>query len=68
MNTKQLNFAVSGETVQLIQDLKNTFGVESNAAVLKRALALAKLCAEQQREDHTITMLGKEERTIVLNV
>ncbi len=65
----QLNFAVSGETLDLIEDLKKTFGVETNTAVLKRALAIARLAANNQREDHTVTIVGKDDvrRDILLN-
>ena len=65
----QLNFAVSGDTLDLIEDLKKAFGVDSNTAVLKRALALARVAAGNQRDDHTITILGKDDvrRDILLN-
>jgi len=65
----QLNFAVSGDTLDLIEDLKKTFGVESNTAVLKRALALARVASGNQRDDHTITIVGKDDvrRDILLN-
>lgn len=65
----QLNFAVTGETIDLIDDLKKSFGVDTNTAVLKRALAIARLVVQNQRDDHTITILGKDEvrRDIVLN-
>lgn len=65
----QLNFAVSGETVEIIEHLKHAFGVDTNAAVLKRALAIARLAANNQRDDHTITLIGKDDvrRDIVLN-
>ena len=65
----QLNFAVSGDTLELIEQLKKTFGVDTNTAVLKRALALARVAAGNQRDDHTITLVGKDDvrRDILLN-
>ena len=65
----QVNFAVTGETLELIEELKKTFGVDSNTAVLKRALALARVAAGDERDDHTITLLGKDDvrRDILLN-
>jgi hypothetical protein len=65
----QLNFAVTGETLELIEELKKAFGVDTNTAVLKRALAIARLAAGNQRDDHTITIIGKGEvrRDILLN-
>ncbi|MFZ1965272.1 MAG: hypothetical protein WAU78_17715 [Roseiarcus sp.] len=65
----QLNFAVTGETLDLIEHLKKTFGVDTNTAVLKRALALARVAAGNQRDDHTVTIVGKDDvrRDILLN-
>jgi hypothetical protein len=65
----QLNFGVTGETLDLIEQLKKTFGVDTNTAVLKRALALARVAAGNQRDDHTITIVGKDDvrRDILLN-
>lgn len=71
MSTKksQINFTVNEETLALIDELKNTFGVDSNTAVLRRALAIARVAAANQRDDHTISLVGKGEvkRDIVLN-
>lgn len=65
----QINFTVNGETLALLEELKGAFGVETNTAVLKRALAIARLAAKNQRDDHTISLVGKDEvrRDIVLN-
>lgn len=65
----QLNVTVNEETLELIDHLKTAFDVDTTTAVLKRALAIAKLAAKNQRDDHTITLIGKDEvrRDIVLN-
>ncbi|MEZ5890376.1 MAG: hypothetical protein R3D52_09045 [Xanthobacteraceae bacterium] len=65
----QINFTVNNETLALIEELKGAFGVESNTAVLRRALAIARLAAANRREDGTISLLGKDDvkRDIVLN-
>lgn len=65
----QINFTVNGETLALIEELKEAFGVDTNTAVLRRALAIARLAAKNQREDHTVSIVGKDEtrRDIVLN-
>jgi len=65
----QINFTVNEETLALLEELKATFGVETNTAVLKRALAIARLAAANRRPDHTISIIGKDEirRDIVLN-
>ena len=65
----QINFTVNSDTLALLEELKGAFGVETNTAVLKRALAIARLAASNQRDDHTISLVGKDEvrRDIVLN-
>lgn len=65
----QITFTVSEQTLELIERLKETFDVETNTAALRRALAIARLAADSQREDHTVTFIGKDEkpRDIVLN-
>jgi hypothetical protein len=65
----QINFTVNGDTLALIEELKDAFGVDTNTAVLKRALAIARLAAKNQRDDHTISLIGKDDvkRDIVLN-
>ena len=65
----QINFAVSGETLETLEELKKVFNVDTNTAVLRRALAIAKLAGANQREDHTVTLLGRDDvrRDIVLN-
>ena len=71
MNTKrpQINFTVNEETLTLLEELKDAFGLDTNTAVLRRALAIARLAANNQRADHTISIIGKDEvkRDIVLN-
>jgi hypothetical protein len=65
----QINFTVNDETLALLEELKGTFGVETNTAVLRRALAIARLAAKNQRDDHTVSTVGKDDvrRDIVLN-
>jgi hypothetical protein len=65
----QINFTVNDETLALLEELKEAFGVETNTAVLRRALAIARLAAKNQRDDHTISIVGKDDvkRDIVLN-
>ena len=65
----QLNLTVSEDTLAILDELKKTFGVESNAAVVRRALTLARLASKNQRDDHTISILGKDDvrRDVVLN-
>jgi hypothetical protein len=65
----QINFTVNEETLDLLEELKGAFGVDTNTAVLRRALAIARLAANNRRSDNTISIIGKDEvkRDIVLN-
>lgn len=59
---KQLTFTVNNETMKAIEALKKTFNVETTAAVLRRALALARVAAQNaSEEDHTITIIDKHD-------
>jgi acetolactate synthase small subunit len=59
---RQTSFVVDEKTEKALEDLKETFGVSTNAAVIRRALALAKVAAENADSEHTITILDKSKR------
>jgi GGDEF domain-containing protein len=65
----QINLSVNDETYALLEELKKSFAVDSYTAVVKRSLALAGIASRNQRDDHTISILGKDDvrRDIVLN-
>jgi len=65
----QINISVNDDTLALIEELKMVFGLASSAAVLRRALAIARLAANNRRDDNTISIIGKDEvqRDILLN-
>jgi len=65
----QINFTVNEDTLALIEHLKEAFGLDTNTAVLRRTLAIARIAANHQRDDHTISIIGKDDvkRDIVLN-
>jgi len=50
----QISFTVNEDTLALIEELKSAFGLDSNTAVLRRALAIARLAANNRRPDNTI--------------
>ena len=54
----QTSFIVDDETAKLLQDLQKTFGVKTNAAVIRRALGLAKIAARHADKDKAITIQG----------
>jgi len=57
---RQVNFIVNKETLELIEELKKEFGVTTNAAVLRKALALARVATKNAGPDRTFTILDKE--------
>lgn len=65
----QISFTVNKKTLEVLEQLKEAFEVDTNTAALRRALAIARIAAENQRDDHTVTITGKEEksRDFVLN-
>jgi hypothetical protein len=57
---------VDKEMTAAIEELKLAFGVTTNAAVLKRAVALARLSLKNADEDSNIVMLRPDGREIVV--
>lgn len=53
------SFDVDEHTAELLTRLQKTFGVDSNAAVIRKALALASIASEQAGTDHTVTIAGE---------
>ena len=59
-STKQMSFVADKETLELIAQLKKDLKAPTAAAVLRKALALAKIAAEQAKEsDGVVTVSGK---------
>ena len=52
------SFEVDERTAALLADLQKTFGVKTNAAVIRKALALANVASQHAASDHTITISG----------
>lgn len=62
------SFDVDQRTATAISELRGIFGVKTNAAVIRRALALAQVISREAAADHTITVTGKSEPVrIILN-
>lgn len=60
MATYQTSFQVDPGTAEAIEELKSVFGVTSNTAVIRRAIALARVASRNSdAEDKTVTLLGK---------
>lgn len=60
--TKVTTFEVDQRTADLIAHLRESFGVKTNAAVIRKALALANVASQQADSDHTITISGGGEK------
>ena len=58
----QTSFVFDASTEQVIEELKREFGVTTKVAVIRRALALARVAARSAAEDHTVTILDKDKQ------
>ena len=47
----------------MLADLQKTFGVRTNAAVIRKALALANVASQHAGADNTITIAPSEDGT-----
>lgn len=50
------SFEVDERTAELLAQLQKTFGVKTNAAVIRKALALANVASRHADADNTITI------------
>jgi ribosomal protein L7/L12 len=55
----QTTFEVDKATSDAIAALKDAFGVKTNAQVIRKALALARVAAENS-DNHTLTIVSQE--------
>ncbi len=58
-DTRQITFTVNKQVLATIDQLKEDFNVDTVTAVLRRALALARVAAQNANDDHTITIIDK---------
>jgi hypothetical protein len=56
---------IDKEMGDALEELKSVFGVTTNAAVLKRAVAMARLNAKNMDEDGNVTLLRPDGRELV---
>jgi hypothetical protein len=65
----QTSFEIDEKTAVALEHLKKVYGVPSNAAVLKRALALALAASKYADSEHNIHIRsevnGKEQEVII---
>ncbi len=55
------SFEVDERTAELLGQLQKTFGVKTNAAVIRKALALANVASQHAGPDNTITTAPSED-------
>jgi hypothetical protein len=56
----QTSFQVDPGTAEAIAELKGVFGVTNNTAVIRRAIALARVAARNSNvEDNSVTMIDR---------
>ena len=55
------SFEVDERTAALLAGLQKTFGVKTNAAVIRKALALANVASQHADADNTITIASSED-------
>ena len=58
----QTTFVVDDSTAKALHELKKEFGVTTNAAVIRKALALARVAAKNAGDYHTFTFVDKEQK------
>ena len=56
---QRLHVYVDQHTLDVIDEIKNGFGVNTRMAVFRRSLALARFALENASNDHTITIIDK---------
>lgn len=54
------SFVIDKVTAEAIEELKTEFGVSTNAAVIRKAIALARVAARSADGGHAITLLGND--------
>jgi hypothetical protein len=65
----QTTFEVDKVTLEAIAELKEEFGVKTNAQVIRKALALARVAIQNSdRDAHTLTIRAPngDEKTVLL--
>lgn len=65
----QTSFQIDEKTSEILEGLKRVYGVQSNAGVLKRALAIALIASKHADEDNNIHLLSRksgEEREVIV--
>jgi hypothetical protein len=62
------SFDVDERTAALLAELQQTFDVKTNAAVIRKALALASIASQHAAPDHTITIAGEGQTPVKISL
>jgi hypothetical protein len=62
MRAMSRQMRVNDQTLKIIEELKSQFDLPSNAAVVRRAIALARLAAQSADENHVLTIVDKDQQ------
>jgi len=62
------SFDVDERTATLLTELQQTFGVKTNAAVIRKALTLASIASKHADADHTITIGGDGQTPVKISL
>ena len=61
--TRQRSYQATDETAQVLGELRAAFRLNSDSAVIRRALALARLIAREAKDDHSIVIERRDGTT-----
>jgi hypothetical protein len=61
-------FDFDDRTMKVIESLQESFGVKTNAAVIRRALALARVVAQNADDDHSVVIVGKDDEPVKIRL
>lgn len=56
----QTTFAVDANTMKALESLKESFGVKTNAQVIRKALALAMVATQNKDGNNTLTIVSPD--------
>ena len=59
-SSRQRSYQGTDQTPQVLSELREAFGVANDSAVIRRALGLARLMAQEVGDDHTVTIVKKD--------
>ncbi|SFN41622.1 hypothetical protein SAMN05216386_0890 [Nitrosospira briensis] len=63
------SFELDAGTAKAIEDLKEVFGVKTNADVIRKAIALSRIAARNSnRDDHTITLQSPDDKQVKISL